>query len=87
MTRSHVLLHCTDESLVTARRHAWGSVPPSSIGVLLANPRWEGRLLHFLDLSGVGRRVENGSDEDESWAARMDGWVAWEDHIKEREPD
>jgi hypothetical protein len=35
MTRSHVLLHCTSESLTAARHQAWGSV-------------WESRLLHFL---------------------------------------
>jgi hypothetical protein len=84
MTRSHVLLHCT-------RREPGGCKTPSvgkrSIRVLLANPRWESRLLHFLELSGVGRRVEDGSDEDESRAARMDGWVVWEDRVRDREPD
>jgi hypothetical protein len=72
MSRSHVLLHCSNESLVAARLRAWGDTSPSSIRVLLASPRWESRLLHFLELSGVGRRVEDGSDEDESRAARMD---------------
>jgi hypothetical protein len=46
-------------------------------GVLLANPRWESRLLRFLELSGVGRFVEGGTDEDEAHASRMDGWVVW----------
>jgi hypothetical protein len=87
MTRSHVLLHYSDKDLVAARHQSWGSTPPSNIRVLLGNPRWESRLLHFLDLSGVGRRVENGLDEDESWAARMDGWVAWENRGRDREPD
>jgi hypothetical protein len=45
----------------------------------------ESRLLHFLELSGVGRRIEDGSNEDESRAVRLDGWVAWEDQA--REPD
>jgi hypothetical protein len=31
-----------------------GSTRPSCVRPLLASPRWESRLLHFLDLSGVG---------------------------------
>jgi hypothetical protein len=42
--------------------------------MLLASPKWESRLLHFLKLSGVGRVMENGADEEERRAARMDGW-------------
>jgi hypothetical protein len=41
--------------------------------MLLANPRWERRLLHFLDLSGVGIVMDNGEDEEETRAARMNG--------------
>jgi hypothetical protein len=78
MTRSHVLLHCTNARLVSARQEAWGAVHPGSIRMLLANPRWERRLLHFLDLSGVGRVMDNGEDEEETRAARMDGWIIWE---------
>jgi hypothetical protein len=33
----------------------------------------------------MGRVVENGRDEEEARAARMDSWVAWEH--REREPD
>jgi hypothetical protein len=73
MTRLHVLLHCTSESLRAARHQAWGNTNPSSIRTLLASPRWESRLLRFLELSGVGRRVEDGTDEKEARAARMDG--------------
>jgi hypothetical protein len=40
--------------------------------------RWEKRLLRFLELSGVGRVVTDGSDEDEAWARRMDSWIVWE---------
>jgi hypothetical protein len=83
MTRSHTLLHCSNERLVAARQQAWGNVTPSGIKALLANPRWESRLLHFLDLSGVGRIVEDGSCEDEAWGVRMDNWVA----RRSREPD
>jgi hypothetical protein len=43
--------------------------------VLLANPRWERRFVKFLELSGVGRVMADGTDED---GARMDEWVAWE---------
>ena len=48
-----------------------------SIRVLLNNPRWERRLLRFLELSEVGRLVE-GEDVEETRAAKMDGWSAWE---------
>jgi hypothetical protein len=41
--------------------------------MLLASPRWENCLLHFLDQSGVGRTMENGEDEEERRAARLDG--------------
>jgi hypothetical protein len=79
MTRSHVLLHCTNTRLVSARQEAWGGVDPESVRMLLASPRWERRLLHFLELSGVGRVMDNGEDEEEARAARMDGWIIWED--------
>jgi hypothetical protein len=51
---------------------------PGGIRVLLSNPRWEGRLLRFLELSGVGRFVEGGIDVDEAHAANMDRWIVWE---------
>jgi hypothetical protein len=47
--------------------------------MLLASPRWEKRLLHFLELSGVGRIMENGEDDEEVRAAGRDGWIIWED--------
>jgi hypothetical protein len=40
--------------------------------VLLANPRWERRFVKFLELSGVGRTMADGTDEDGVYAARMD---------------
>jgi hypothetical protein len=56
--------------------------------VLLANPRWEKRLLHSPELSGVGRVMGNGEDEEETRAARMDGWIIWENKENMvREPD
>jgi hypothetical protein len=35
-------------------------------------------VLKFLELSGVGRVMADGTDEDGAYAARMDEWVAWE---------
>jgi hypothetical protein len=43
--------------------------------MLLNNPRWERRLLRFLELSGVGKVVEDGTDVEEARAARLDGWI------------
>jgi hypothetical protein len=79
MTRSHVLLHCTNERIASARQEAWGAVHPRNVWMLLASPRWEKRLLSFLELSGAGRVMENGVDEEEARAERMDGWVVWAD--------
>jgi len=46
--------------------------------MLLANPRWERRFVRFLELSGVGRIMADGTDEDGARAAKMDEWVVWE---------
>jgi len=78
MTRSHVLLHCRGGRVGGARVEAWEGKNPGSIKVLLSNPRWEHRLLRFLELSGVGRVVEDGRDEDQERAERMDRWIIWE---------
>jgi hypothetical protein len=51
---------------------------PGVVRVLLSNPRQESRLLRLLELSGVGRVVEGGVEEDEAHAARMDDWIIWE---------
>ena len=77
MTRSNTLLYYTNDNPRAARAEAWEGKNPGSIRVLLNNPRWEGRLLHFLELSGVGRLVE-GEDVEETRAAMLDGWIAWE---------
>jgi hypothetical protein len=47
---------------------------PGGVRVLLAGPRWERRFVKFLELSGVGRAVADGTDEDGARAARMDEW-------------
>jgi hypothetical protein len=78
MTRSHVLLHCPDVRLRAARTKAWEGKNPGGVRVLLANPRWERRLVKFLELSGVGRVMADGTDKDGAYAERMDEWVAWE---------
>jgi hypothetical protein len=51
---------------------------PGGVRVLLANPRWERRLVRFLELSGVGRTMADGTDEESAHAARTDEWIAWE---------
>jgi len=51
---------------------------PGGIRVLLSDPRWEKRLVRFLELSDVGRAMADGMDEDE---ARRSGWTGgfvWE---------
>jgi hypothetical protein len=48
-----------------------------AVKALLANPRWEKRLLKFLELTGVGKIVD-GVNEEETRATRMDEWIAWE---------
>jgi hypothetical protein len=78
MTRSHVLLHCWNPRLAAARAEAWEGRNPGGVRVLLANPRWERRFVRFLELSGVGRTMKDGTDEESAYAARMDEWVAWE---------
>jgi len=76
MSRSHVLLHCPNAKLWAAREETWEGRDPGGIRVPLNNPRRERRLLRFLELSGVGRVVEDGTDVEEARATRMDGWIA-----------
>jgi hypothetical protein len=66
MTKSHALLHYPNATLAAARAEAWDGRDPGRIGVLLSNPRWERRLLRFLELSGLGRIVESGLDVEEA---------------------
>jgi hypothetical protein len=89
MTRSHVLLYCSKAKIRAAREKAWEGKDPKSVRVLLSNPRWEKRLLGFLELSGVGRVMEDGIDEEEARAGRMDRWIPWEteEWVVPRAPD
>jgi len=59
-----------------------GGKDPGGIHVLLSNLRWERHLLRFLELSDVGRAVEDGTNVEEARAARLDGWIMWE--VEER---
>jgi hypothetical protein len=56
---------------------AWEGKEPGGIRVLLASPRCERRFLRFLELSGVGRVMANGADEDD---VAMGEWIVWEGH-------
>ena len=78
MSRSHTLLHCPNPRLSAARTEAWGANKPTGVRALLSNPRWERRLLIFLERSGVGRVVAGGRDPDAAWANKRDRWVIWE---------
>jgi len=78
MTPSHTLLHCTNDRLRAAREEAWEGKNPGGIRVLLNNPRWERCVLRFLELSGVGRTVEDWTDEDQERAERLNSWITWE---------
>jgi hypothetical protein len=78
MTRSHALLHCPNATLAAARVEVWEGRNPGGTRVLLSNPRWESRLMSFLELSGVGKLVEGGVEEAEAHAARMDDGIIWE---------
>ena len=77
MTRSRALLRCAGAKLRAARAEAWEGKNPESVRVLLMYPRWERRLLRFLEISGVGRLV-GSEDVEETRATRLDGWIRWE---------
>jgi hypothetical protein len=79
MTRNYTLLHYSNSRLVEARRATWEleDKSPGGLKVLLSSPRWERRLLRLLELSGVGRIVEDEAGEERG-ATRPDGWEAEE---------
>jgi hypothetical protein len=78
MTRSQVLLNCRNPKLIASRIEAWEGRNPGNVRRLLTDPKWEKRFVRFLELSGVGRTVVDGTDEESAFAARMDTWIAWE---------
>ena len=59
MARSPALFHFSSAGLVKARQTAFESKSPGCLKVLFSSPRWERRLLRFLELSGVGKTVED----------------------------
>jgi hypothetical protein len=77
MSQAHVLMNCRNPQVMAARAEAWEGKNPGSVRRLLADPRWEKRFVRFLELSGVGRTLADGTDEESAYAARMD-WIAWE---------
>jgi ribonuclease HI len=78
MSQAHVLMNCRNPQVAAARAEAWEGKNPGSARRLLADPRWEKRFVRFLKLSGVGRPLADGTDEESAYAARMDTWIAWE---------
>jgi len=60
VTRSHVLLHCPNEKLRSAKIEEWEGKNLGGVRVLLAIPRWKRRFVRFLESSRVGRTMANG---------------------------
>jgi hypothetical protein len=59
-------------NLQRARAESWEGKDPGGVRVLLANPRWERRLVKFLELPGGGRVMADRTDENGAYAARLD---------------
>jgi hypothetical protein len=79
MTRTHVLLRCV--AFEEFRRETWTDpltgefTRPSSIGQLLGNPRWETRLLQFLQRTNIGRIGPDLIDDEIRRVTRYAGWT------------
>jgi hypothetical protein len=77
MTRTHVLLRCV--AFEGCRRRTWTDplagefTRPSSIGQLLGNPRWEKRLLQFLQRTEIGRIGPHLIDDEIRRVTRYEG--------------
>jgi hypothetical protein len=78
MTRTHVLLRCpTFEAL---RREVWKDPTTGaftrlrSIGTLLGNPRWEKRLLKFLEKTTIGKMGPDKIDDEIRRITRYEEW-------------
>jgi hypothetical protein len=57
---------------------------PSSIGLLLGNPRWEKRLRKFLAISGIGNI---GPDKVDDEIRRITRYGEWHNLVDESESD
>jgi hypothetical protein len=53
MSRSHVLLNCRNPRVAAARAEAREGNSPGNVRRLLADPKWERRCVHVLELSSV----------------------------------
>jgi hypothetical protein len=79
MTRTHVLLRCV--AFAEFRRETWTDpltgefTHLSSIGQLLGNPRWEKRLLKFLQRTKIGRIGPDLIDDEIRRVTRYEGWT------------
>jgi len=77
-TGPHVPLPCSPLScpgVAAARVEAREGRNSGDVRALLSNPRWGERLVRFLELSGVGRVMADGVDEDEARSRRIDRWI------------
>ena len=66
---------CPAANVRAAREEAWEGENPGIRSGCSSNPRWERRLLRFLEFEGVGRAMDDGVHEEESRAASLDGWI------------
>jgi hypothetical protein len=78
MTRTHVLLRCP--AFEDVRREVWKDptsgafTQPRSIGALLGNPRWEKRLLKFVEKTTIGKVGPDKIDDEISRVTRYEEW-------------
>jgi hypothetical protein len=79
MTRTHARLRCGAFDEI---RHETSTDPltgeftgPSSIGQLLGNPRWEKRLLKFLQRTKIGRIGPDLIDDEIRRVTLYEGWT------------
>jgi hypothetical protein len=78
MTRTHVLLRCP--AFEDVRREVWKDpttgafTRPRSIGALLGNPRWEKRLLKFLEKTTIGKVGPGKIDDEIRRVTRYEEW-------------
>jgi hypothetical protein len=78
MTRTNVLLRCP--AFQDARREAGKDLTtsaftrPRSIGALLGNPRWDKRLLSFLEKTTIGKVGRDKIDDEIRRITRYKDW-------------
>jgi hypothetical protein len=88
MTRTHVLLRCP--TFEADRREVWKDpttgafTRPQSIGTLLGNPRWEKRLLKFLEKTTIGKV---GPDKIDAEIRRITRYEEWCNLVEDSESE